>query len=134
MGIAGDHRIMGPSILEVSPSDTGGAVLERDADLSVETVVSERDIASYLSLLEDDDCRSILSATNGDSKTASEVERQCDIPLSTAYRKLERLSRAGWLREGLRVCRSGKHSTEYTRRLEAVTVSMDGTMALFLRD
>ena len=134
MGIAGDHRTMGPSTVEVSPSGPGDAVLETNADLSVETVVSEQAIARYLSLIEDEDCRSILSATDGDAKTASEVERQCDIPLSTAYRKLEHLSRAGWLREGLRLCRSGKHSTEYTRRIEAVTVSMDGTMELLLRD
>lgn len=79
-----------------------------------------------LDALEDGDCRTILEAAD-DFLSANELSERCDIPLSTTYRKVEALTEAGLLEEGTRVCRSGKHTSEYRRRVDNVVVSMRST-------
>ena len=75
--------------------------------------------------LGDEDCRTILRATGGDAMSANELSAACDLPLSTTYRKLERLTDAGLLAEGIRLRRSGKHTSEYVRCVDDVRVSID---------
>jgi DNA-binding transcriptional ArsR family regulator len=97
------------------------------------TTVTETDrVETLLGALEDADCRSILEATTDDALTASELSDSCDLPLSTAYRKLERLTEAGLLEERLRLSQSGKHTSEYVRSVEEVSVSLDGAFELTL--
>lgn len=79
-----------------------------------------------LELLGDADCRAILSSTGEEALSASEVSGACDLPLSTTYRKLDRLTEAGLLEEGLRLRLSGKHTSEYRRSVDAVHLSMQG--------
>lgn len=77
-----------------------------------------------LNALEDADCRAILDATCESALTAKEVSTACDVPLSTAYRKLDALVDAGLLVERVRLSRSGKHASEYARAVEDVVVSV----------
>lgn len=94
-------------------------------DTDSETVISETGkVEAMLGALEDADCRAILEATTDESLTANEISERCDLPLSTAYRKLEQLTEAGLLDEQLRLSRSGKHTSEYTRSIDDIQVSI----------
>lgn len=78
-----------------------------------------------LQALGDEDCRSILRATSSEALSTNELSEACDLPLSTAYRKLERLADAGLVEERLRLRRSGKHTAEYVRCVDGLHVSID---------
>lgn len=85
---------------------------------------AESDIQQILTLLDDADCRAILEATGEQSLSATQISETCDVPSSTVYRKLDRLTEAGLLEEGLRVRVDGKHTREYSRRVDDVVVSV----------
>lgn len=90
-----------------------------------ETVIdAEENVDRLLDILHDTDCRNILEATSEESLSASEISDTCDVPLSTAYRKIELLTDAGLLSEGTRVRRSGKHTSEYSRNVGDVSVAV----------
>jgi len=73
--------------------------------------------------LADRDCRAILSAAD-EPMTTSELADACDIALSTAYRKVERLSETPLLTEGVRFDPNGDHASEYSRRITESTVEL----------
>lgn len=83
-----------------------------------------QDVQRILGLLDDADCRAILETTGGEALSATEICDACDVPRSTAYRKLDRLRDAGLVEESLRVRFDGKHTREYTRRVDDVVVSV----------
>lgn len=83
--------------------------------------------------LHDDDCRDILRATTDEAHTASELSERCDLPLSTAYRKLDLLTRAGLLADRTRLCPAGKHTTEYRRVVDDVVISIDAEAGIDVR-
>ncbi len=64
--------------------------------------------------LADPDCRAILGAADT-PMTTGELADACDLALSTAYRKVERLSETPLLVEGVRFDPDGDHAAEYTR-------------------
>ncbi|APW96532.1 transcriptional regulator [Halobiforma lacisalsi AJ5] len=91
------------------------------------------DAGTVLSALDDDACRAILEATSQEALTATELSDQCDIPTSTAYRKVEKLTDAGLVEEKVRINTSGKHATEYRTCFDDVVVSLaDGSVELEL--
>lgn len=99
----------------------------RFADSSTErihTVVNEQSIQKLLFVLDDADCRAILNATSDTALSASEVSETCELPLSTAYRKLDLLSSADLLDERTRIRRSGKHASEYSRSVSNIVISI----------
>jgi len=81
-------------------------------------------VDDVLDALADDDARRIVSALS-EPKTASELSEECDIPLSTTYRKLERLTDASLLSESTDIRRDGQHTTRYAVSFETVTVSVE---------
>lgn len=82
------------------------------------------DTEDVLAALEDPDCRSLLEATAAEPLTAAELIDRCEIPRSTTYRKIERLTEAGLLEERIRLSADGKHASEYRRTFEDVTISI----------
>ncbi|ELY70924.1 winged helix-turn-helix domain-containing protein [Natrinema versiforme] len=82
------------------------------------------DPQAVLAALDDDACRAILEATAEESLTATEVSEKCDIPMSTAYRKVEMLTEAELVDEQVRINTSGKHATEYRKSFDDVLVSV----------
>ncbi len=84
------------------------------------------DAGAVLGALDDDACRAILEATSEESLTATELSDQCEIPMSTAYRKVEKLTEADLVEERVRINTSGKHATEYRKSFDDVLVSVDG--------
>ena len=83
------------------------------------------DAQAVLAALDDDACRAILGATSEESLTATELSEQCDIPMSTAYRKVEKLTDADLVEERVRINTSGKHATEYHKCFDDVHISFD---------
>ncbi|WP_411965364.1 helix-turn-helix domain-containing protein [Haloferax sp. YSMS24] len=95
---------------------------------SNETVVADQETMDTLfDVLDDESCRCILEVTDGTALSASEISEACDLPLSTTYRKLEPLTETGLLSKGLRISRSGKHTAEYERAIDDVTVSVSAS-------
>ncbi|MFB6096324.1 MAG: helix-turn-helix domain-containing protein [Haloferacaceae archaeon] len=83
----------------------------------------EPDIQSVLDALDDPDCRTIVRQLD-EPKTAAQVGEECDIPMSTVYRKLELLSEASLLTEGTEIRADGHHATTYRVGFERVTVEL----------
>jgi DNA-binding transcriptional ArsR family regulator len=81
------------------------------------------DVQSLLGALEDADCRCILSAVAHDALTAGELSEVCDLPRSTAYRKVDLLTESGLLEERTRIRPSGHHTSEYRRTCDALAVA-----------
>lgn len=77
-----------------------------------------------LDALGDDATRDILE-TLTEPMTASELSDRCEIPLSTMYRKLERLTDASLLVERTQIKRNGQHTTRYARNFASVSVELD---------
>ena len=77
-----------------------------------------------LDALADDAAQRFVSALS-EPKTASELSEECDVPLSTTYRKLEKLTNASLLEESTEIRRDGQHTTRYAVAFEEVTVSVD---------
>jgi len=94
------------------------------------TVDDADDVQSVLHALHDDDCRAVLEATDEESLSANELADACDLPLSTAYRKLDMLTETGLLAERTRLCPDGKHASEYVRVVDEVLVDADGGFEL----
>ncbi|WP_424013286.1 ArsR/SmtB family transcription factor [Halorubrum xinjiangense] len=81
-------------------------------------------VDEVLDALADDAARRIVAALT-EPKTASELSEECDIPLSTTYRKLEKLTDASLLSESTDIRRDGQHTTRYSVSFDAVTVTVD---------
>lgn len=103
-------------------SNSGVRQRTEDGDQPVE---SQDTIHGILAALDDSDCRELLQATAADALTAATLADQCDLPLSTTYRKLELLTEAGLLEERTRLRKSGKHVSEYALVVDSLTVSVD---------
>lgn len=91
------------------------------------------ELETILGAFDDADCRRILQATSEEALSAKELAETCDLAMSTAYRKLDRLTDAGLLAEGLRLRRSGNHTAEYAARLDEFTLSVSPGDGLELR-
>jgi len=82
-------------------------------------------VADVLDALADDAAQRIVAALS-EPKSASELSEECDIPLSTTYRKLEDLVDASLLSESTDIRRDGQHTTRYSVAFDEVRVSIDG--------
>ena len=87
------------------------------------------DVATVLEALHDDDCRTILSKLE-EPKTARGLLERCDIPRSTLYRKLDRLSEATLIREGTEIREDGSHASRYEIDFEEVIVTRDESIRI----
>lgn len=83
----------------------------------------EPDLDELLDTLSDPDCRTLVSAID-EPMTAAELSEACDIPQSTTYRKLDRLSDATLLEEVTEIRSDGRHTTRYVVAFEDLEVSL----------
>jgi len=104
--------------MKPTPSRVGGP----------KTTVTDADetLGDAFDALADPDCRAILSAAD-EPMTTSELADACDIALSTAYRKVERLNETPLLSEGIRFDPEGDHASEYVRGVTDATVELTDT-------
>ena len=98
---------------------------ETRQDRAEDTLDDIESVQGVLDALDDEECRAILEATKRDCLTAAEISEECDLPSSTAYRKIDLLTDADLLTEELRIRRSGKHVSEYACAIDDVTLSVD---------
>lgn len=83
----------------------------------------EPDAVSILEALNDEDCREIVKVLS-EPMTAEEVSEATDIPLSTTYRKLDRLTAASLIEEGVEVRSDGQHVSRYLLVFDEVTFTL----------
>lgn len=96
------------------------------------TLTDDETIQEVLTALEDHNCRRILEATAEETLTASEISDRCDMPLSTTYRKLNTLEDLSLLSSSIRLRTSGRHTQQYARAFDDVTVVIDDENGVIL--
>ena len=87
------------------------------------------ELQEVLDALEDPDCREIVRRLE-EPMTASELSDECDIPLSTIYRKLDAMSEATLLEELTEVRSDGHHTTRYEVAFEEVRIPLEEDQSL----
>lgn len=80
-------------------------------------------LEEVLAALHDEDCRAIVKEL-AEPMTAEEISEAADIPLSTTYRKLDRLTKASLLEEGVEVRKDGQHVSRYILVFDEVTITL----------
>jgi DNA-binding transcriptional ArsR family regulator len=80
-------------------------------------------LQDVLDALDDPDCRTIVSVLD-EPMTASEIADESDIPLSTTYRKIDRLTEAALLTEGTEIRPDGQHASTYAVNFEEVVIAL----------
>jgi len=83
----------------------------------------EADLQSLLDALDDADCRAIIGILD-EPMTAEEISEAADIPLSTTYRKLELLTEASLLQQGVEIRAGGQHASRYGLAFEEVVIGL----------
>nr|WP_049914948.1 helix-turn-helix domain-containing protein [Natrialba taiwanensis] len=81
-------------------------------------------VSAVLQSLEDSKCRAILTALC-EPKSATKLCKDCDLPSSTTYRKLNRLREAALVKEYTEVRRDGPNATLYERDFTDISISID---------
>lgn len=78
---------------------------------------------SFLEILSDKYCRFILEAIMDTPKSAIEISREKDIPLSTVYRRIQQLHDAKMIRTSGVITDEGKRLFLYKSKIKAVNTS-----------
>jgi DNA-binding transcriptional ArsR family regulator len=81
------------------------------------------ELQAVLDALDDPECRSIVGVLD-EPMTASEISEESDVPLSTTYRKLELLTEASLLEEGVDIRKDGQHASTYRVDFEEVVIAL----------
>jgi DNA-binding transcriptional ArsR family regulator len=81
------------------------------------------DLQQVLDALDDPKCRVIMRNLE-EPMTAEQIAETCDVPLSTTYRKLDLLTEASLLREGMQIRPDGQHASQYEVDFEEVAVRL----------
>ncbi|RQH00399.1 winged helix-turn-helix domain-containing protein [Natrarchaeobius oligotrophus] len=90
------------------------------------------DLERIVGALDDEGCREIVSALE-EPMTVDEIAETVDRPLSTCYRKLDRLTEAGLVDEATGV-RNGSHSkSRYVTNFERIAIELDENRELRAR-
>jgi DNA-binding transcriptional ArsR family regulator len=83
----------------------------------------EPELSAVLNALDDEDCRDIVRVLE-EPMTADEIADAADVPLSTTYRKLDLLTEASLLEEGVQVRPDGQHASQYAVAFEEVVIAL----------
>ncbi|MBZ6495374.1 MULTISPECIES: winged helix-turn-helix domain-containing protein [Natrinema] len=97
----------------------------RDPFASESTTSAEEICAA----LDDPDCREIIRNLE-EPMTAAELSKQCEIPQSTLYRKLELLTEATLLEESTEIRQDGHHASKYSVAFDEITLGLDEDRSL----
>ncbi|WP_436925045.1 ArsR/SmtB family transcription factor [Halosimplex amylolyticum] len=86
--------------------------------------MGENNQRAFLDVVGDEDCAAILDAIREESQTIPELSDGCDIPLSTAYRKLKLLQEADLVEEKNRLPKDCRPKNVYELSFDAAVVTM----------
>lgn len=78
-----------------------------------------------LELLGQERVRQILAATSHEPRSAKELSTECDVALSTIYRRVEDMTASDLLIERTRVEADGSHHSVYEARIDHLDVDID---------
>jgi len=78
---------------------------------------------SFLEILSDKYCRAILESVMDTPKSAIEVSREKDIPLSTVYRRVQQLHDSKMIRTSGVITDEGKRLFLYKSKIKEVNTS-----------
>lgn len=81
------------------------------------------ELESVLEALHDEDCRKIVAVLS-EPMTADKIAEATDIPLSTTYRKLDKLTEASLLEEGVEIRSDGQHASRYVVAFDEVAIAL----------
>ncbi len=81
------------------------------------------ELESVLAALHDEDCRQIVAVLS-EPMTADKIAEATDIPLSTTYRKLDKLTDASLLEEGVEIRSDGQHASRYVVTFDEVAIGL----------
>lgn len=79
---------------------------------------------AVIDALYDDACREIVSALE-EPMTVREISDAAEVPLSTAYKKLDRLENASLVAEETQIRRGGHHRSRYVTDFDRIAVELD---------
>ncbi|WP_302081299.1 winged helix-turn-helix domain-containing protein [Salinibaculum rarum] len=78
-----------------------------------------------LELLGQQRVRQILAATSRDPKSAKELGEECDVALSTIYRRVEEMIESDLLVERTRIESDGSHHSVYEANVDHLDIDID---------
>lgn len=102
---------------------------EGESSARRQSLLTDRDaITTVFEALNDPDARTILEAVSEEPLSAMEISRDCDLPSSTTYRKVNQLTQAELLSEQVKIKQDGKHTSLYELQIEEIqtTITDDG--------
>lgn len=88
--------------------------------------VDERVEDDLLTALSDPRSRAILRSIANRTLTAAELSEALDLPLSTVYRKLDRLVETPLVEETHRLASDGRHPAQYSCPVDRIEVTLSG--------
>jgi DNA-binding transcriptional ArsR family regulator len=91
----------------------------------------EPDPDDVFQALEDRTCREIITELD-EPKTVAEIAESCEIPLSTTYRKVERLDKASLVTQRTEIRHEGHHRARYRVNFATIIVLLSQDHSLEL--
>jgi predicted transcriptional regulator len=90
--------------------------------------MAETKLETFVRTVTDEECSQILTAIEAEAKSVKELSEECNIPLSTAYRKINRLQEADLIEEKIRLSSAGNHTSVYEQQFDGamITLSKNG--------
>jgi len=88
-------------------------------------VADDCDPADVFALLDDEYARSLLAATSHEPMTAPALSDDCEMSLSTVYRRLEALETCGLVTAEVVPDTDGDHRKRYEAQLDELLVTLD---------
>lgn len=79
------------------------------------------DLDVVLAALADEDCRVLLETMDG-PMSAAELSERSDVPLSTTYRKIDRLAEASLIDEQIEIRDDGRHTSHYEPDFDRIEI------------
>ena len=81
------------------------------------------DLGAILTAVHDEGCRKIIRVLS-EPMTAEEISCAAEIPLSTTYRKLELLTEASLVAEGVKIRQDRQHVSQYRLAFEEISITL----------
>lgn len=85
---------------------------------------SDASIAEILETLADEDCRRLVEAMDA-PQNASSLSEESEVPLSTTYRKLDRLEAATLVEELIEIRDDGRHTSQYRPDFDRIVITLN---------
>ncbi len=83
----------------------------------------EPGVEEVFDALSDDACRTIVEALD-EPMTTNQISEVCDMPLSTTYKKIDKLDDATLVEESVQLREDGKHTNTYVVDFDEVCAEL----------